>query len=125
MAYEIDGFTIGTMTASTDLSSSQFYIVDVSGDNTVTTAGVAGQAAIGVLQNAPESGEAAAVRTMGISKVVAGTGDLTAGDQVQAAADGTGITAATGDFTIGICIIGAAAGENATILVQPSGGQVN
>lgn len=126
MAYKIDRFTLGTMTASADLSAKRYYIVDVSGDGTVTTASSAGQVVLGVLQNKPESGEAAAVMVSGVSKVVTGTGDLTAGDLVQAAADGTGITAASGDYSIGICLIGASAGENATILVTgPSAGQIN
>lgn len=126
MAYEIDVFDLGTTSASADLSAKQFYLVDVSGDNTVIVASSAGQAVLGVLQNAPESGQAANVRVYGVSKVVVGTGDITAGDLVQTDASGTAIAAASGDYSIGICLVGASAGENATILVTgPSAGQIN
>ena len=36
MAYDDPGVDIGTFTASADLSAKQFYIVKMSGDNTVT-----------------------------------------------------------------------------------------
>jgi len=119
------GLDYGQAVAAADYSAKQFYIVDISGNNAVTVASSAGQACFGVLQNAPASGEVASVRYGGVSKVVVGTGNIAAGDLVQAAADGTAIAAATGDFTVGICVIGASAGENATIVVMPSSGQVN
>jgi len=119
------GNDYGQAVAAADYSAKQFYLVDISANNTVTVASSAGQACFGVLQNAPLSGEVASVRPIGPSKVVVGTGGIAAGDQVQAAADGTAIAAATGDFTVGMCLIGASAGENATIFVMPSSGQVN
>jgi hypothetical protein len=119
------GHDYGQAVAAADYSAKQFYIVDISANNTVTVASSAGQACFGVLQNAPESGEVASVRYGGVSKVVAGTGGLAAGDLVQAAADGTAIDAASGDYTIGMCVIGASAGESATIVVMPSAGQLN
>jgi len=128
MALELDtGQDIGFLLAAADYktTSKQYYIVDIGADKTATLASVAGQAAIGVLQNAPAAGEAALVRTGGVSKVIVGTGGITAGDQVQTDATGAAIAAATGDWTLGMCLIGAAAGEYATILVAPSGGQVN
>ncbi len=126
MAIELDtGQDIGFLLAGADLSTKQHFIVDVSADKTVILASVAGQAALGVLVNDPVSGAAARVRTGGVSKVEVGTGDLAAGDQVQTDATGAAIAAATGDWTLGMCLIGASAGELATILVAPSGGQVN
>ena len=117
MAYEIGDFDIGTMTASADLSAKQYHLVYVSGDNTVTFVASAGAKYLGILQNAPESGEAAIVRVQGISKLVTGTGDLTANDAVQSHTDGTGITAASGDYASAIVLQGAAAGENATVYI--------
>lgn len=117
MAYQLANFDIGTMTASADLSAKQFHLVYVSGDNTVTFTASAGASYIGILQNAPGEGEAAIVRVQGLSKLVAGTGDLTANDAVQTHTDGTGITAASGDYSSAIVIIGAAAGENATVAI--------
>lgn len=126
MAIEQDtGQDIGFMIAGADLSAKQHHIVDVSADKTVVLASSAGQAALGVLQNDPVSGAAAKVRTGGVSKVLVGAGGLTAGAGVQANANGEAIAAATGDYTLGMCLIGGAAGEYASILVQPSGGQVN
>lgn len=126
MAIEQDtGQDIGFLTAAADYSAKQYYIMDIGADKTATLASVAGQAVIGVLQNAPASGAAARVRTGGVSKVIVGTGGITAGAQVQTDATGAAIAAASGDWTLGMCLIGAAAGEYATILVAPSGGQVN
>lgn len=121
MAYEIDmNGDIGTMTASADLSAKQYHIVYVSGDNTVTFVASAGAKYLGILQNAPESGEAALVRVNGVSKLVAGTGDLTANDAVQSDTDGTGITAASGDYSSIIVLQGASDGENATVYIGGS-----
>lgn len=126
MAIELNtGQDIGFMTAAADLSAKQYFIVDVTADKQVNLASSAGQAVMGVLQNDPISGAAAIVRTGGVSKVEVGTGGLSAGDLVQANANGEAIAAATGDYTVGMCLIGAAAGEVATILVSPSAGQVN
>lgn len=128
MAIELNtGQDIGFMTAAADYqtTSKQYYIVDVSADKTVAIASSAGQACVGVLQNDPASGEPAIVRTGGVSKVIVGTGDISAGDLVQADANAKAIAAASGDYTLGVCLIGASAGEYATILVSPSAGQVN
>jgi hypothetical protein len=128
MAFELNtGNDIGFLVAAADYqtTSKQYYIVDCGADNTATLASVAGQAAIGVLQNDPAAGEAAIVRTGGVSKVIVGTGDITAGDLVQTDATGAAIAAAGSDYTVGVCLVGASAGEYATILVTPSAGQVN
>jgi len=125
MAIEVNtGQDIGFMTAAADLSGSQYRIVKVTADKQVNLGSSAGETVLGVLQNDPKSGEAALVRTGGVSKVVAG-GTLSAGDKVQTDANGAAITALTGDFTVGQVLIGAASGEIATILVSPSGGQIN
>jgi hypothetical protein len=126
MAIEVDtGQDIGFMLAGADLSTKQYFVVVVSADKTVALASSAGESALGILQNDPISGAAAKVRTGGVSKAKVGTGDIAAGDGVQTDATGAVIAAATGDFTLGKCLIGASAGEFATILVTPSGGQVN
>ena len=62
MAYDDPGVDIGTFTASADLSAKQFYIVKMSGDNTVTVCAAVTDVPIGVLQNKPASGEQAVVR---------------------------------------------------------------
>ncbi len=104
MAVELQGLDVGWLTASADLSAKQYYIVDISGDGTVAAASSAGQMALGVLQNDPESGQVALVRVSGVTKIKVGSGGLTAGDGVQAASDGTAITASTGDYVIGLAL---------------------
>lgn len=124
MAVELQGLDIGWLTASADLSAKQYHIVDISGDGTVTYTGSAGQAALGVLQNDPESGQVALVRTSGVTKLKAGTNGLTAGDLVQADTDGTGITASTGDYVIGMALNTGAAGTYVAVALGV-GGQNN
>ena len=85
MAYESPGTDIGTFTASADLSAKQFYIVKMSGDNTVTVCAAVTDVPIGVLQNTPASGEQAVVRVAGISKVSADA-TLAAGDIIGSSA---------------------------------------
>lgn len=126
MAYEISNFDIGTLVAGADLSAKQFHYVYVSANNTVTFVASAGAVYLGILQNAPTAGQAALVRVQGVSKLVTGTGGLTANGAVQSAADGTGITAASGDYSSTIVLQGASAGENATVYIGgPAVAQLN
>ncbi len=87
MAYDDPGVDIGTFTASADLSAKQFYIVKMSGDNTVTVCAAVTDVPIGVLQNKPASGEQAVVRVFGMSKVSADA-TLAAGNIIGTSADG-------------------------------------
>lgn len=104
-----------SMIAGEDLSAAQFTFVKMNTtDRTVVAAGNA-EAAFGVLINDPTSGQAATVVTLGRTKVVVGTGGLTAGDTVGVDANGAGVASATSDIIVGICVDAAAAGEIATI----------
>ncbi|MBC7289388.1 MAG: DUF2190 family protein, partial [Armatimonadetes bacterium] len=61
-----------TFEAGEDLSAAQYLAVKLgTSDGTVVKAGATDQA-IGILQNAPSSGEAARVRMFGTTKAVAG-----------------------------------------------------
>lgn len=117
MAIEQPCFKIGFMKAAADLSAKQFYCVEVTADTTVNVNNAAGEEVLGVLQNAPKSGEVADVMCLGVTKIVVGTGDLAAGATWEAAADGTGITAATGKVGKGTVLIGNSAGKLATVTV--------
>jgi hypothetical protein len=117
MSYQLSNFDIGTVTASDDLREKQFHFVYVSGDNTVTFVAAAGATYLGILQNTPNTGEVALVRVQGISKLVTGSGDLTANDIVQSADDGTGVTASYADYASVVTLIGAVEGENATVVI--------
>lgn len=126
MAYQIPGVSVGTVTAAADLSAKQYYVVDVTANNAVNLTSSAGEAMLGILQNAPTSGSAANVMVCGVSHVIAGTGGLAAGNLWQAAADGTAIVAASADYVGGMVIVGASAGEYATVTVGvANSGQIN
>jgi len=71
MAYDNSGSGITvTLEANADLSSKQYYFVELDTDGKVGACNAATDRPIGVLQNAPDaSGKAATVLIMGISKI--------------------------------------------------------
>lgn len=109
-----------TYTAAADYSSTgQYRFVYLSAANTVTLTG-AGEAPIGILQNAPASGEDAEVMLYGVSRL-----DMSAAAAIMAkigsAANGQGV-AMTGDDEIygAICLEAAtAAGDEIKVLLCP------
>lgn len=123
MAYETGGTDVGTMTASADLSSKQYYFVKMSGDNTVTVCAAVTDKPIGVLQNKPESGESAVVRVAGVSKVSADA-TLAAGNVIGTSADGQAQPVAAGTettvFNCGQALTGGAAGTLQSALITIS-----
>ena len=58
-----------TFPAAEDLSNDQYRFVVLTSSGTVRRPDSASEVAIGVLQNAPQSGEAAVVRVIGVSKI--------------------------------------------------------
>jgi len=82
------GIEIPGITASADLSSSQYYVVKFSGANTVALCDTAGEVAAGVLDNAPASGGVAKVIALGPAKVKL-SGTVTRGGGLKAHTDGT------------------------------------
>ena len=71
MAWESNGQSITvTLTANADLSSYQYYFVELDTDGKVGACNATTDRPIGVLQNTPSaSGEAATVLIMGVSKI--------------------------------------------------------
>jgi hypothetical protein len=57
--------------AAEDLSDDKYHFVVLTSTGTIRRPDTAAEVAVGVLQNAPESGEAAVVRVIGVSKIVA------------------------------------------------------
>ena len=119
MSYEIDTLDI-SLKAAADLSSYQYCFVKVTADNTVNVCGD-GEQAIGILQNKPTAAnQAARVRVMGASRVVAGE-TIAYGDKVGSGASGVGnVETADKAYYNGICIEGSgtwAATEVATVLL--------
>lgn len=124
--------------AGADLSSTgQFLFVKLSGSSTIVLADTAGEAALGVLQNAPASGAIARVRVQGVSKIIAG-GSLADGAIVATTATTARAKAAVagtvagggsdptndpcvGSFAMGRLLADGTSGNATTMLVQPMG----
>jgi hypothetical protein len=117
--------------AGADLSTTgQFLFVKLNGSSQVVLASTAGEAALGVLQNAPTNGAIARVRVQGVSKIIAG-GTLADGDLVattvttaraKAAVAGTvSGSNAVGSFAMGRLLADGTSGTATTMLVQPQG----
>jgi hypothetical protein len=107
--------------AAEDLSSDRYRIV-VLDTGKVRRPNAAGDVPFGVLQNAPESGEAASVRVMGVSKVVFGEtvveNEWIKLEYVDAADAGKGMDAdVEGDLALGRCLVGGAEDELGEILL--------
>ena len=119
MSYEIDTLDI-SLKAAADLSSYQYCFVKVTADNTVNVAGD-GEQAIGILQNKPTAAnQAARVRVMGASRIVAGE-TIAFGNKVGSGLLGVGaVETLDKAYYNGICIEGSgtwAATEVATVLL--------
>ncbi|CAB4145721.1 hypothetical protein UFOVP1219_70 [uncultured Caudovirales phage] len=102
MAYEGSQITIGTLTASADLSAKQYYFVKLASATTVAVCSAVTDKPIGVLQNAPTSGQAAEVCVFGISKISL-DGTTVAGNLLGTAADGQAAVYTTTDTTKYVC----------------------
>jgi hypothetical protein len=121
MAWTIPGFSF-TRVAGADLSALQYYFVKLSTTDTVVVCAAATDVPIGILQNAPTSGQEATIMVTGISKVNSNAalsiGDLigTAGDgQADAKVPGTDTT----EYVVGVVLeASGAAGELATATVN-------
>ena len=76
-----------TFTAAADLRLKQYYIVYMSAANSVNLCGANGKA-IGILQNKPNTGEAAVVRVLGTTKVICSDTGVAVGDYITSDGDG-------------------------------------
>lgn len=136
MALEQPLFNIGFMLAGADLSTKQYYFVKDDGNGLVVLCG-AGEQALGVLQNAPASGEAADIAVLGVTKVVC-SGALSAGAAIACDASGKAKAAVAGktdtsdagaaaDALLGSNVLGrllrdvGGSTEFGTFLIQPTG----
>lgn len=106
-----------TYIAGADLSAAQYLFVTSDGDEVTVTG--AGEAATGVLFNAPVAADAATVVRGGEVNVYVGTGGLTIGAEVASDASGKAVAATSTDVVVGIARTAAAAGGLATITFLP------
>ena len=100
-----------TFIAENDLSAAQYHWVELSGTFQVDTTDAATDKLFGILQNKPNIGEMAQVRRAGVSKILAGSGDLSVGEAVACDGDGKGVAASTGDGYCGTCTVAATNGN--------------
>lgn len=115
----------GSLNSTNDLSAKQFFIVkvDVSNDHSVVLAAAGTDPIVGVLQNKPKAAQAALVRFLGTTKVVAG-GTVTRGDLVTSDSAGKAVTTTTNkDVAIGRALVSAVAGDIFEILLAPTSKQ--
>lgn len=111
--------------SSGSLTSSQFYFVKLAAQDVVAlcTGSSQGSArAFGVLQNDPDSGQAAQVRKLGLTKLVAG-GSIAVGDWIACSTGGTGLSAGTtGQFCVAVAnSASTAAGQIIEAFMLPHG----
>jgi hypothetical protein len=100
MSQSVRGFE-RTGVAGEDLSEKQYFIVQLDASGDIEIGEGATDLLVGVLQNKPESGQAATYRFLGTSKVQAG-GSVSIGDWVTSASDGEAVATTTdGDVVIG------------------------
>lgn len=103
--------------------SGQFLAVkqSASADRTSTLANSGGEDILGILQNTPLQGDAAAVGFSGTSKAVVGAA-VTRGDKLMTDTSARLITATTGNFVVAEALeSGAGANDIITVLVRPRG----
>lgn len=90
-----------TKVAGEDMSTKQYYIVQLAADGDIELGEGATDLLVGVLQNKPAAGEAALYRFGGTSKVVS-AGSVAIGDWVTSDTAGKAVATTTdGDITIG------------------------
>jgi len=126
MSFEFGGRDI-SFTAAEDLSAMQYKFVMQASDATVQMSNGATEMPVGILQNAPESGEVAVVRVDGTSKLVmndaVSVGTLVKCEYVGASDNGKGDAADTdGDIARGLCIVASGAEDDvgAVLLLGPT-----
>lgn len=104
--------------ANTDLSTKQYYAVDLNSSGNVVVAG-AGNTFIGVLGNKPTAaGAPAEVMFSGVVPMVCG-GSITAAGPVKIDSAGKAVAASSGDKAIGRALCDGASSTLANILLQP------
>jgi len=124
MAYEIAAYAVKiTLVAGADLSAAQYKFVKLNSSGQAIAVAAATDLPIGVLQNAPTSGQEAEVLVSGGTKLVLG-GTVNAAGVVGTSAAGAGVALTVGTDTtkyqLGQAITGGASGEIVTAVVNCS-----
>lgn len=134
MAWEVPILQLPKGIAGSDFSTGngykgtgQYLIVKLSADNTYVPCTAVTDHPAGISQTNPKSGGALAVMAFGVSKVMTGSGGLTAGQEYGTDASGLAVaktTLQTGgaldNYVLGFCLEAGAAGALATVTVSPA-----
>lgn len=103
-------------------STGQFLFVKLSADNTYVPCASKFDVPVAVSQTNPPNGDALQVRAEGVTKIMAGTNGLVAGNLVGTDANGRGVSKViattgqnNGEWMRGICLEAGAAGALATV----------
>lgn len=121
MAYEFSNYSVkATLVAGADLSAKQYNFVKLNSSGQAIAVAAATDLPIGILQNAPTSGQEAEVLIAGGSKLVLG-GTVAAAGVVSTSAAGAGVAIVHGTdstkYALGQAITGGASGEIVTVVV--------
>jgi hypothetical protein len=121
MAYEISNYSVKvTLVAGADLSAKQYNFVKLNSSGQAVVVAAATDLPIGILQNAPTSGQEAEVLVAGGSKLVLG-GTVAAAGVVSTSSAGAGVAIVHGTdttkFALGQALTGGASGEIVTVVV--------
>lgn len=121
MAFEFSNYSVKiTRVAGADLSALQYTFVKLSTTDTVVTCTAATDIPIGVLQNAPTSGQEAEVLIVGGTKLVAGA-TIAIGNILGTTSAGAASVLTVTDttkFVLGSAISGGASAEVITAVVN-------
>jgi len=99
MAYEISNYSVKvTLVAGADLSAKQYTFVKINSSGEAIAAAAATDIPVGVLQNAPTSGQEAEVLVVGGTKIVAGAA-ISEGAQVGTSSAGKAVALVAGTDT--------------------------
>jgi hypothetical protein len=99
MAYEISNYSVKiTLVAGADLSAKQYNFVKLNSSGLAIACAAATDVPVGVLQNAPLSGQEAEVLIVGGTKIVAGA-SITLPANIGTDATGKAVALATSDTT--------------------------
>lgn len=108
-------------TAGVDLSDAQYTFVAVTADDTVGLPADKGADAVGIVQNDPVIGCAAAVAVDGQSKVLFSGVAIAAGVDITCNAEGKAVTAVAGDTVLGTTVQGGAASIIGAVILTNKG----
>jgi hypothetical protein len=120
MAYEISNYSVKvTLVAGADLSAAQYKFVKLNSSGQAILCAAATDSPIGVLQNAPLSGQEAEILIVGGTKVVAGAA-ITLPNVIGTDANGKAVALAVTDTTkyvVGSLLTASAADANVVTAV--------